>query len=331
MATLTATDLNAGANTITAVYSGDDNFAVSTSDDFDQEVSMINLYPLEVEAEGEVGFSYNAGNQTYHAAGTILVGLQPPAGMPFKPLVSLQGTMSYSKSLITADGQVSVYDGSALVPLFNGMWQVQVGQAVTNLLNYPSPFPLGGLGLQLASVSFVSGGVELQGVVTLPTSLGGESIQITGNNYIGISSAGVTFTGVVVTDPNQYQFNLAGFQLDAENLWLSYDNTSLTVLMGGTFELPQLNNTTISLSQEAGQYLSIAPAPQVGFVGQIDVASIPIYGPWSLSNVIIDVNAVDEDWDVSGRAQITGPNSVSLAVTIDVNAAGLQGSSYRIR
>ena len=132
----------------------------------------------------------------------------------------------------------------------------------------------------------------------------------------------MTFTGVTISDANQYEFDLAGLQLDAEDLWLSYDNTNSAVLMGGTFDLPQLN-TTISLSQQKGQYFSVAPGPQVSFVGQIQVSSIPIYGDWSLSDVNIDVNTTGGNWVVSGVAKIIGPAEItgSADVSLDVTFA----------
>ena len=92
----------------------------------------------------------------------------------------MNGSVSYNQHLIVAQGEIDAYLGGVPIPLFSGSWQIPVGQAATDQLDETSTgganqFQLGGMQLQLSSLSFVvpsgettaDGQLELQARVDL--------------------------------------------------------------------------------------------------------------------------------------------------------------------
>src|SRR5206468_1818851 len=67
------------------------------------QIGVVDLSPLWIHGD----FQYDAAAGRSKAIGSILVGLKPPVGESFAPLISLVGSMWYDSRTIHADGTVT--------------------------------------------------------------------------------------------------------------------------------------------------------------------------------------------------------------------------------
>ncbi len=101
-----------------------------TGAEFVEGSNGVDLDPLWAEiVDGE--FTFNPQTNRHEASGTILIGLK---GEPFKPLVTVAGSLWYDDQTIHVDGTVSPTIGDVTVPLFNGAFEINRGEAITSLL-----------------------------------------------------------------------------------------------------------------------------------------------------------------------------------------------------
>ncbi|MBI1314468.1 hypothetical protein GC176_24510 [bacterium] len=332
----------------------------NTSEFSNAVATPIDLSPLRVAGD----FQFNETTEKYEAAGLILIGLRPADGDDFQSIIEVNGSVSYDSAVIIASGTVTSRIFNVDVPLFSGEWHVDVGSAVTSFLSEASQFAagefqLGGALLDFEGFEFVdpTGGsvadarIELRGTARLPDVLNGIDIAITGDDYIGIDAQGVSFTGVDFVPQGAYSLELNGFQLEASNLSLRYDNAASVALLGGNFELPQFNVTVdltpgpeLPLNDRNGFRISKGSSgPEVDFIGQIRRdTSIPLFSDWSLENLTININTTVEGFEINGSTVVNAPDfdvndakfptslSITAAEGVRLTATAGEGTDFRL-
>jgi hypothetical protein len=185
----------------------------------------VDLDPLWAEiVDGE--FTFDEQTNRHQASGTILIGLK---GEPFKPLVTVTGLLWYDDQTIHVDGTVSPTIGGVTVPLFDGVFEINRGEAITSLLteaaqNLPEQFKVTGLDISFDSLAFVNNQIELQGAIQLPEKLGGFEVAVTGDNKLIIGNDGVSVTGGKLSLPGERKFTaLDLLEIETVDAALAYD------------------------------------------------------------------------------------------------------------
>jgi uncharacterized repeat protein (TIGR01451 family) len=274
------------------------------------KVQDIILDPLQVSGD----FKFNEATKSYKASGEIQIGLK---GQPFKPLVTLQGSMTYDHKTIQTNGIVAPSIGGVPVPLFSGGFTVNVGTAATSLLkdqalNLPDEFKLGGLDTSFSELSFAQDELQLQGAITLPASLGNTVVDIKGDNKLIINSTnGVSLTGANISIP-KVDFRLAGVPIKAENLSLQYFKQPKELFkLQGKVTLQSLSEITdISANFADTNYIQFDADGKLDAVGSIEIGSIPLGSPWSIKNVKLDFDTVNNN--VSGAGTFVLPAEIEV-------------------
>jgi uncharacterized repeat protein (TIGR01451 family) len=291
------------------------------------KVQDIILDPLQVRGD----FKFNEATKSYKASGDIQIGLK---GQPFKPLVTLQGSMTYDHKTIQVNGIVAPSIGGVPVPLFSGGFTVNVGTAATSsltdrALNLPDEFKLGGLDTSFSELSFAQDELQLQGAITLPASLGNTVVDITGNNKLIINSNnGVSLTGANLSIP-KVDFSLAGVPIKAENLSLQYSKQPKELFkLQGQVTLPSLSVTDISANFADPNYIQFDADGKLDAVGSLEIGSIPLRGPWSVKDVKLNFNTINNN--VTGAGTFVLPTGIEVGGVIafsngELNTFSLNG------
>jgi len=274
------------------------------------KVQDIILDPLQVSGD----FKFNQETKSYKANGEIQIGLK---GQPFKPLVTVEGSMTYDHKTIQTNGIVAPSIGGVPVPLFSGGFTVNVGTATTSLLtdralNLPNEFKLGGLDTSFSKLSFAQDEIQLQGAITLPASLGNTVVDITGDNKLIINSTnGANLTGANISIP-KVDFKLAGVPIKGENLSLQYSKQPKELFkLQGQVTLPSLSKVPdISANFADPNYIQFDADGKLDAVGSLEIGSIPLGDPWSIKDVKLDFDTVNNN--VSGAGTFVLPAGIEV-------------------
>ncbi|WP_162052193.1 CARDB domain-containing protein [Gloeothece verrucosa] len=273
--------------------------------------------PLQVDRE----FTFNSTTNRYELSGNIQIGLK---GDPFQPLVTLQGSMWYDNNskIIHAEGIITSNIGSATIPLFEGNFEINIGQASTNLLkdisqNLTNKFKLGGLEINFDKLAFVNNQIELQGSIKIPAQLGGGVVKLTDDDKLTISSNGVAITGGSLKLPGKNKFVLLDLlEIETKNTEIAFDFANKKATLQGKFLIPTLNNTEIDLSKGKNNGVTIKETESgldFEWQGTIDIPEITLFEQikelknLKFKNIFIEVDSVKKD--ISATAQFTTPQS----------------------
>ncbi len=248
----------------------------------------VDLDPLWAEiVDGE--FTFDPQTNRHEASGTILIGLK---GEPFKPLITVAGSVWYDDQTIHVDGTVSPTIGDVTVPLFKGVFEIDRGEAITSLLNeatqsLPEQFKVAGLDISFDSLAFVNNQIELQGAIQLPEKLGGFEVAVTGDNKLIIGNDGVSVTGGQLSLPGERKFTaLDLLEVETVDAALAFDFNQNQAKLQGLFKVPTFNDFQLDLTGD--KYIAVKDTDnglQFAMAADFSISEIPIYQDWKLENV----------------------------------------------
>jgi hypothetical protein len=280
-----------------------------------------DLSPLMVVGN----FQLNDQDRRFEATGTILVGLKPPGGESFSPLIRVDGSVSYDQTTIQASGTISSEVLGVAVPLFQGSWTINVGQAETTVLNEQAPVPnqfsLAGTSVVISQIAFVEddsgGSVELQGHITLPAAAGGITLAVEDPHKIVIDQNGVRLTGGTIQLPDVSIRVKGVLDVEVESLSLEYiagdpsTNKPDTFKLQGKIRVPAVYNFEANFVDP--NYIQIVNGA-VDLVGKISADHIDLTPGWSLENVELGFDTVNGAF--GGTAILVMPAGVRVSATI---------------
>ena len=268
-----------------------------------------DLSPFQITGN----FSLDSSSNKYVTTDPAQIGL---VGMD--PILQVaNGSVSEDSSGATATGDFSVNIGGGWQPLFTGTLSLDVAAGRADLANsvissLPSSFLPGGMKLQLSSIAFdQGGGVDLQGSLQLPSSLGGATLAVSDPNELVIDSSGVSLTGGSLQFPDQ-GFSLFGLSCMAQDMSLSYDSSSNTFTAQGKFSVPSFHNATLDLSGDNSLQISPSGVTVSGTLSADDIVIVP--GEWELQNVSLSVSPNS----ISGSCTMLIPDGITVSGTVSV-------------
>jgi len=279
-----------------------------TGAEFVEGSNGVDLDPLWAEiVDGE--FTFDPVTNRHQASGTILIGLK---GEPFNPLVTVTGLLWYDDQTIHVDGTVSPTIGGVTVPLFDGVFEINRGEAITSLLteatqNLPEQFKVAGLDISLDSLAFVNNQIELQGAIQLPQKLGGFEVAVTGNNKLIIGNNGVSVTGGQLSLPGERKFTaLDLLEIETVDAALAFDFNQNQAKLQGRFKVPTFNDFQLDLTGD--KYIAVKDTDnglQFAMAADFSISEIPIFEDWKLENVQVTANKpFNGAGSVAGNAQL---------------------------
>src|SRR4028118_246702 len=288
---------------------GADPYSIAlTGAEFVEGSNGVDLDPLWAEiVDGE--FTFDPETNRHQASGTILIGLK---GEPFEPLVTVTGSLWYDDQTIHVDGIVSPTIGGVTVPLFDGVFEIDRGEAITSLLteatqNLPEQFKVAGLDISLDSLAFVNNQIELQGALQLPEKLGGFEVAVTGDNKLIIGNDGVSVTGGNLSLPGSRKFTaLDLLEIETVDAALAFDFDENQAKLQGSFKVPTFNDFEINLTGD--KYIAVKDTDnglQFAMEADFSISEIPIFEDWKLENVQVTANKpFNGAGSVAGNAQL---------------------------
>ncbi|MCA9264247.1 MAG: hypothetical protein KDA60_10385, partial [Planctomycetales bacterium] len=314
----------------------EDGAADNSANRFEFPFLGLDLSPLQINDVGG-NLTFNEELFRYEINGAATIGFKPAEDEDFFPLLQLDGQVWFNEENIHGDGTVTALVGDlGQFVLWSGTWDIPVGEIVSNAFMDLTDslgladFSLGGLELKFDSLQFykptnapvTQGQVWLQGELKLPEQMGGAAVAINGDNYLKVSTQGVDFTGITISDANA-EFELGNFKMKASELRLEYEHSSTdpVVRIGGLFELPQLGATAdIRISE--GKYFEVKPGigdndTEINFVGQLTVDDVEINSDWKLSDIELDIAKEGGDFQVTGSAKVRGVDDVQLSAAVE--------------
>jgi hypothetical protein len=126
--------------------------------------------------------------------------------------LAVDGAFWFNGDVIHADGTIISLVGGEEVTLFTGVWELNIGALVANTVEdvdaagAGTEFKIAGANVRFDGLEFykpegvaaIDGQIRLQGVVTLPETLGSYEVAITGDDYIGVSRKGIEVSGFTI-------------------------------------------------------------------------------------------------------------------------------------
>jgi Ca2+-binding RTX toxin-like protein len=288
---------------------GADPYSIAlTGAEFVEGSNGVDLDPLWAEiVDGE--FTFDPETNRHEASGTILIGLK---GEPFEPLVTVAGSLWYDDQTIHVDGTVSPTIGDVTVPLFDGVFEIDRGEAITSLLteagqNLPEQFKVTGLDISFDSLAFVNNQIELQGAIQLPEKLGGFEVAITGDNKLIIGNDGVSVTGGNLSLPGERKFTaLDLLEIETVDAALAFDFNQNQAKLQGLFKVPTFNDFQLDLTGD--KYIAVKDTDnglQFAMEADFSISEIPIFEDWKLENVQVTANKpFNGAGSVAGNAEL---------------------------
>jgi hypothetical protein len=279
-----------------------------TGAEFVEGSNGVDLDPLWAEVvDGE--FTFDSQTNRHQASGTILIGLK---GEPFKPLVTVTGLLWYDDQTIHVEGTVSPTIGDVTVPLFDGVFEIDRGEAITSLLteatqNLPEQFKVAGLDISLDSLAFANNQIELQGAIQLPEKLGGFEVAVTGDNKLIIGNDGVSVTGGNLSLPGERKFTaLDLLEIETVDAALAFDFNQNQAKLQGIFKVPTFNDFQLDLTGD--KYIAVKDTDnglQFAMEADFSISEIPIFEDWKLENVQVTANKpFNGAGSVAGNAEL---------------------------
>lgn len=300
---------------------GADPYSITlTGAEFVEGSNGVDLDPLWAEiVDGELTFDPQTNR--HEASGTILIGLK---GEPFKPLVTVAGSLWYDDRTIHVDGTVSPTIGDVTVPLFDGVFEIDRGEAITSLLNQatqnlPEQFKVAGLDISFGSLAFVNDRIEVQGSIQLPEKLGGFEVAVTGDNKLIIGNDGVSVTGGKLSLPGERKFTaLDLLEVETVDAALAFDFNQNQAKLQGLFKVPTFNDFQLDLTGD--KYIAVKDTDnglQFAMAADFSISEIPIYQDWKLENVKVTANK-----PFNGAGRVAG--NAKLKTVDDAIGVGLE-------
>jgi hypothetical protein len=204
---------------------------------------------LELSGDGAFTVAPVAGGTQVSAAGPVQVGLAPPSGGAFTPLLRLDGGVQFleedATGTFSTTGSVeAVVGGHSFNLLDGGAHTFRAGDLLGGLgpLAGGKDFTVGGADFTFSSLQLTDHGVALQGSLALP-KLDGLRVAVTGNDHVLLDDSGAHLTGLDV-GVSDASFTTAGLAFTAKDLHVHY--SAATAGSGDRFTLSGDGSTSIA-------------------------------------------------------------------------------------
>ncbi len=281
----------------------------------------IDLSPLQlVVVNGS--FSFNGSIAKFEANGMIQVGFKPGEGEQFSPLLTVEGSVKFDKLVIEMNGKVTVNVFNLQVPLFDGTFKFDVGQAASSFLqetvgSLPTKYKVAGTEIQLTRLALVNPGggsladaqLEIEGKLKFPESLGGVELAVTDPNKIVISAAGVSITGAALKFPD-VEFNFLNLlKVKATDLSVTYTSDPKSALkIQGKVNLPDIYNAVADFAGD--NYIQVSEGG-VEVVGTLSMENIVIVAnTWEIKTATVTIDTTKNK--VEGMATLLVPTGIEV-------------------
>jgi len=307
------------------------------------QLASINAGVLRFEG----AFIMNTSTQRLENRGAVTVGLRPTGAEPFRPLLSVTGSMRYDQSKVFAFEGVDVdalIAGSGATRLFSGGFSIGFADSWTRSLTETDPvagLSLGPATFSLASLQFANpfGGstsdsrVSLRGGLNLPSVVGGGTASVQGASYATIAPEGLTFTGAAVLNAAGTSVQFPTLRLNAAaNVWVDFAQSSGApgagqLRVSGQYTLPDFSNASVTLSGPAGAdptYIISAGTPGNGTLSmnaamRVDGLNITANGAWRLDNVRFEALAATTIVTTNAYLYMGGNTPTSVTARVIAN------------
>jgi hypothetical protein len=298
-----------GSYTIKATADG----TSTVSDSFD-------IGPVELQGD------FNGGVTT----GTVSVGLAPPSGGAFVPLLEVSdGSVSYQGETVEANGLFISLIGENSVPLFTGSATFLPGStSATDLQITSNQLNIAGEIFQTSGLSLAKKSFTLTGVLTLPSAFGGGEISVDGENGIRFSSTGMHFKSTLeASGPSVIPLGTLGLSL-VTPMELSLDDAHNGIRAQGSFSASTwFKGPSISFEFENGKYLEYDPVRGMTMIGTLEADADIELVPKLLTLTQCSLAWTDNSLAVGGKIKIDDSVSVGASMTLlngEVNSASIK-------
>lgn len=274
---------------------------------------QIDIAPFEVVGE----FTYNAQRDQFESDGAAQVGFKPLDGEAFVPLVA--GNVSYNESQIRLSGHLASSYGSTVVPLFVGVWDINVKTGATSNLNVLTSFyKLVGLNFAIAGIelknpedgSALDSFLDLQGTLSAPALLGGFTVSLANPNFIHLGPLAHGISATIPLGDDKVEINQVS-TLEVESAAVTYlsateQNPDGAFRLQGKFTikneaLEEDDDNAPSLDISGSNYIEFGAAG-VYFVGSFGIKN------WTIARDFLTVKSgslffdtVNDEWKIDGE------------------------------
>ncbi|MBI9018982.1 MAG: hypothetical protein JEZ07_17160 [Phycisphaerae bacterium] len=308
---------------------GDNNIT-----DMDSFVSFPNISPLQTSIDTSA-FDWDPVKKQFSYSGEFGLGLQPPEGQDFNPVISADGQISFDGNIIDFAGLISINVLGQEMNLFDGEFQFDVGSLVTSSLNnaagvIPNKFTVAGTEVNLAKIEFAipegktvaDTQLELQGSVKLPDDMGGFELSIVEPHKLIVSpTAGVSISGGKLTLPDLEIFMFGGeLKMIAKDMSVEYiaevtvpEPVPAALRFRGSVSLPYFYNATANFTGD-DSYIEVTRLGGVDWYGTLSVEDIIVVpNQWEINNALLGMKKDDKDnYITECEAKMTLPTGIAL-------------------
>ncbi len=288
-----------------------------------------DLSPLKVEGD----FSLNNDNK-FEATGQIKVGLESG---PF-PLLIIDGNAEYDQQKFTANGQVSTDISEISIPLFEGEFELDIGEITTSLSeSIKQELKLAGLNVEIDNIELTENGLELQGAINLSgeisQELGLAKVDITGSDKIIINSEGISLTGVTFSSDDEFNFKIANLlEVKAQGLNVGFTSDPEEALtLQGQVEIPSFFGVDANFADP--NFIRInSTEPFIDIKGVISAEDVQLTkGLWEIKRAELSIDTTEDT--IQGEATVLIPTGIQIGGSLefidgDLNSVGLTGSNF---
>ena len=272
------------------------------------------------------GGSFNVGsNNVVSSTGPVAVGVAPPAGGSFTPLLLLQSGVQFTSTdatgTFTTNGAVSAYTGSTTVSLLDAHAHTFTAPGLLSTTGYytlPSSdsngadLAVAGGDLAVTALHFSGQELDVQGNLTLP-NFPELSLAVGGSNHVALTGSGVQLTGLNETLTNT-TFSEAGLSFATKGVQVQYVSATNEFDLSGSAGLTVAGNTldvTLGTSTDPGLKI-------VG--GALQSLDATVNGHVQIDGLTIEATNLTIQETASSNLAIMGTASIALDLGGDMQS-----------
>ncbi len=263
--------------------------------------------------------SFSVSNNVVTSTSPVEVGVAPPKGGTFTPLLLLQSGVKFTSTdttgTFTTSGAVSAYAGSKTLPLLDAHAHTFKAPGLLSSTSYyalpttdtnGADLPVAGGDLAVTALHFAGQELDVQGTLSLP-HFPGLKLPVGGTSHVALASSGAHLTGLNDTLIGT-TFSEAGLKFTAKNVLVQYATASNQFDLSGSASLAVAgNNLSLTLGNATAPGLVIAN-------GALQSLDATVSSNFKLDGLTFSAQHLTVQATASSNLTITGTSSVVLAV-----------------
>jgi uncharacterized repeat protein (TIGR01451 family) len=263
--------------------------------------------------------SFSVSNNVVTSTSPVEVGVAPPKGGSFTPLLLLQNGVKFTSTdttgTFTTSGAVSASTGGKTVPLLDAHAHTFKAPGLLSSTSYyalPSTdtnsadLPVAGGDLAVTGLHFAGQELDVQGTLSLP-HFPGLKLPVGGTSHVALTSSGAHLTGLNDTLVGT-TFSEAGLKFTAKNVLVQYATASNQFDLSGSASLAVAgNNLSLTLGNATAPGLVIAN-------GALQSLDATVNSNFKLDGLSFSAKHLTVQATASSNLTVTGTTSVMLAV-----------------